>query len=1299
MDAEQYIPRIFDGDSHSVASPQSDISKWAAVHEALENPDGKGLGSKSATGSLFTMAWVLGITLALLWVLMNGRTVLTQWQETVHRRASRRRHGIPDNDDRPFNVAYAAAALARRERELEQHRKVKLEPLHTQGTSEQHGQSLGARQRITQTTGSNPQQNVFIQSAATSHLSPQAQQYVPVASASSIQPRKLQGVEPQNLPGMYSPDRSHQVLPDIYEESQPSVERRKHNQVEESDNEDRAPKKTRVNDGNDGRREQGVSRRGSLQIPKRGAKRQANAGDEDDWEMSQDKRARMGSGGHPDQVSDSENVDMEIYSSEADGQDARGTKRGRDPSAVDDTDELSHPRPRRKRRAAEKYREVVEGVSLRGHKRDRSLDDSDTSDLEEDVANISASRRKRSRRSGVARRDTIDTTDTSESDESAEISKDPACGGRRLGEIWEVNGQSFKVGLDGRRLRQALVKQRRSKFPMPRDSIHYDAKTDVEVIVEKWLNDAEYKVAKDNAELAWQASPTSTPSTSEPKKQLEESPVFGGGKRLLSEGPPSPLKGRMSLRPAPVANPFDLAPSNAGRRSSAAHALVNMVPESPKLRSSKSLSKWEKQDLEAMSFKQLQARQKEKEREKEKESEKEREREPVKAAISPLTPSTNIQAAPTSEKGPFAIPKIFKNEPKTSLTSATPPTTASAAKPETTPAAAATLSFATSTPVPSTIPSFTTSAPSTVSTPPTGKIPSFSFSSQASTTSSGATAAPVSDASKPQSSKPSFSFTSAPTGALFETAKPTFKNPFDKAASQPHTSTATPVPASTSVSSPFAFGSSTQPKPQTGSQQTPFTFGLPGGAQKPAELSSATLGSGSGPSSGSLLSRVGPIEGSAQSSQESSNSLFGGKGAFTSKDNTTDTSKGNASPFGGLSSGTTEPAPSASSATAASASLPSGFTVDNAVLTPPFKVTINASPAPLFGATKAPSTSTFGATTSATPASAFGATSNTLASAFGNSGGGGPSAFGFTGGSKPSPSPFGISNTSKNIFEQGATKNAAGQASSEQSKNIFGQLASDSVKSAFGPSASEPAKNVFGPSASEPTKNVFGPSASEPAKNVFGPSMSEPAKNVFGPSASEPAKNVFGPSTSELAKNAFGQVTSETTKSIFGTTPADPSKSIFNSQSSSSDPSKNIFGGGSEASKNIFGQPSTPASATDAPKSGGIVFGKPSGPGLSAAPDGTTQTKPAFSFGFGTSNPSPPTTTEPSASSSSASAPFGQPKSAFGQSLVFGQPSVFGQSSTTSQSAPSGQTSTGSTSSTSNPTAFSFPKPAESEKK
>ena len=47
-------------------------------------------------------------------------------------RATRRRHGIPDSDLRPFNVAYSAAMM--RAREEESRRQVKSNPLlHRQG--------------------------------------------------------------------------------------------------------------------------------------------------------------------------------------------------------------------------------------------------------------------------------------------------------------------------------------------------------------------------------------------------------------------------------------------------------------------------------------------------------------------------------------------------------------------------------------------------------------------------------------------------------------------------------------------------------------------------------------------------------------------------------------------------------------------------------------------------------------------------------------------------------------------------------------------------------------------------------------------------------------------------------------------------------------------------------------------------------------------------------------------------------------------------------------------------------------
>ena len=60
-------------------------------------------------------------------------------------RAMRRRHGIPDDDHRPFNVAYAAVVNARRERETTGDRDV------ASGTPIRNALADGQRQRQGQT--------------------------------------------------------------------------------------------------------------------------------------------------------------------------------------------------------------------------------------------------------------------------------------------------------------------------------------------------------------------------------------------------------------------------------------------------------------------------------------------------------------------------------------------------------------------------------------------------------------------------------------------------------------------------------------------------------------------------------------------------------------------------------------------------------------------------------------------------------------------------------------------------------------------------------------------------------------------------------------------------------------------------------------------------------------------------------------------------------------------------------------------------------------------------------------------
>lgn len=75
---------------------------------------------------------------------------------------------------------------------------------------------------------------------------------------------------------------------------------------------------------------------------------------------------------------------------------------------------------------------------------------------------------------------------------------------REIGEEWESNGVRYKIGPNGQRMRQALVKKARQKFLMPKDSQHPDREANMRVCVECWLTEEEYKQAKKDSLLAWQ---------------------------------------------------------------------------------------------------------------------------------------------------------------------------------------------------------------------------------------------------------------------------------------------------------------------------------------------------------------------------------------------------------------------------------------------------------------------------------------------------------------------------------------------------------------------------------------------------------------------------------------------------------------------------------------------------------------------------------------------------------------------------------------------------------------------------
>ena len=112
-----------------------------------------------------------------------------------------------------------------------------------------------------------------------------------------------------------------------------------------------------------------------------------------------------------------------------------------------DTDFALHRHRRRRQRNSTN--------SSRGQKRGRDVDslgvDTDSGDL-------------RGRRKAFRHRP--DTSDTDPSVEDGQLSRDPLCRGRRIGEEWEAHGVQFRVGSDGKRLRRVLVKEDRPKFNM-----------------------------------------------------------------------------------------------------------------------------------------------------------------------------------------------------------------------------------------------------------------------------------------------------------------------------------------------------------------------------------------------------------------------------------------------------------------------------------------------------------------------------------------------------------------------------------------------------------------------------------------------------------------------------------------------------------------------------------------------------------------------------------------------------------------------------------------------------------------
>ncbi len=199
---------------------------------------------------------------------------------------------------------------------------------------------------------------------------------------------------------------------------------------------------------------------------KRGSKRVASSEDDEGLDHSptvrRDKRARKLSLEKSAQSPD-ESMGEDLEDSEEDRGDdvedvedvARGKKRDRveagstfggDDYMMDDEGE----RPKRRRRKGRVSNKLGEILS-RGQKRGRGSHSTESDDSESERPRRRATRKKRGRKS---------------QEDVVPLSNDPLCKGRPIGEEWESHGILFKVGPNGQRLRQELVKKSRSKFPM-----------------------------------------------------------------------------------------------------------------------------------------------------------------------------------------------------------------------------------------------------------------------------------------------------------------------------------------------------------------------------------------------------------------------------------------------------------------------------------------------------------------------------------------------------------------------------------------------------------------------------------------------------------------------------------------------------------------------------------------------------------------------------------------------------------------------------------------------------------------
>ncbi|KAG2369758.1 hypothetical protein BDR07DRAFT_1388271 [Suillus spraguei] len=528
----------------------------------------------------------------------------------------RRKHGIPDSDCRPFAVAYAAATRARAEREAQdrlQANNVTEEPpaINNQvPLPDAHGLRRRAAESVTK-----PHVNQLPGTRRT--ISGFDHKPNGFDFAHRYNPRLRDGLLPFSGESLTSGKRSsyrRASKKDIVFDTNAAVEGRKRAYDHEGNHEPEISKKSRVDSDDlidDNEELELLEEEDELEPAQRGSKRTFDSDEEADHMRTdgRDKRPRNMSRAQTPEDEEMEDVEDDIAELHPT---PRGKKRDRAEAGStfggDDEEEALDDRSRRHRKRRT-VRPRKSNGSSGGRKRDRDPESpaSEGSIIGSHRHGERTSKKKKGgkKASSVAASDVLDG------------SQDPLCKGRKIGEEWELNGVQYKVGNEGERLRLTLVKKARSKYSMPRDSQHPDRQANMEIYVETWLTDKQYKDAEERQELVWQETPRASIEPSTPS-EAPVSPTKTGKDLLWDSMKNSPVSSRafrQSLTNASArVNPFKqpLPQATTGRRvaSSNIHIppLIPGVAEGPSRPGFRAFSKWEKQDLEAEAMAKMRTR-------------------------------------------------------------------------------------------------------------------------------------------------------------------------------------------------------------------------------------------------------------------------------------------------------------------------------------------------------------------------------------------------------------------------------------------------------------------------------------------------------------------------------------------------------------------------------------------------------------------------------------------------------------------------------------------------------------------